>query len=142
MRTRIALGALGVAAIAVGVRILLTDRYIHHPLYVLVWLAGAVALHDGVLVPVVLGLGAALRPRGPLRAGLVTAACVTAIALPVLLAPRRANRTVLPLDYPRGLLLSLAAVAVLTGLAWAWSAARSRRRAAGRGGDGDGASDA
>ncbi len=127
MRARLLLGAVGVAGMGVGLSILLTDRFIHRPLDVVWWLAGAVVLHDGVLVPVVLALGALLRPRGVLRAGLITGGCVTVAALPVLFAPRTANPTVLPLDYPRGWLLVLAAVAALTLLALAWTASRSRR---------------
>lgn len=137
MKTRLLLGALGLAAMGVGLSVLLTDPFIHQPLYVLEWLAGAVVLHDGVLVPVVLGLGALLRPRGAARAGLLAGACVTAVALPVLFAPRTANPTVLPLDYPRDVLIVLAAIATLTALASGWTALRSRhRRRAARGGDG------
>lgn len=128
MKTRLVLGAIGVIIMGIGVRVLLTDRYIHHPLEVVWWLAAAVALHDGLLVPAVLAVGALLRPRGALRAGLVAGACVTAIALPVMLAPRHpANPTVLPLDYPRDWLVALAGVAVLTALAWTWTTVRARR---------------
>jgi hypothetical protein len=127
MKTRLLLGALGLASMGIGTSILLTDPYIRRPVTVVWWLAGAVALHDGLLVPLVLGIGALLRPRGALRAGLVTAACVTLVALPVLVAPPAANPTVRPLDYPRGLLVALAAVAVATAVAWGWTAARHRR---------------
>ncbi len=122
-------GTLGVAATAVGVRILLTDPHIHHPPRVAVWLVAALALHDGVLIPLLFGVGALLRPRGPARAGLVAAAALTAIALPVLLAPRHTNRTVLPLDYPRGLAIALAGVAAATLTTSAWTRWGPRRRA-------------
>jgi hypothetical protein len=129
MKTRLAAGALGLAGMGIGVRILLTDPYIRHPLDVVWWLAGAVLLHDGVLVPLTLAVGALLRPRGALRAGLIAATCLTALAVPLLLAPRpRANPTVLPLDYPRDWLIALGGVAVLTAAGWAWTAASRRRR--------------
>lgn len=131
MKARLVIGAVGTAAMGVGLSILLTDPYIHQPLDVVWWLAGAVVLHDGVLVPLVMALGAVLRPRGPLRAGLIAGACVTAVALPVLFAPGTSNPTVLPLDYPRDWLVVLAAVAVLTALAWGWTGWRSRRRRSG-----------
>jgi hypothetical protein len=136
MAVRWAAGAVGLTAIGTGVWILLTDPFIHRPLYVVWWLAGAVALHDGVLVPVTLAVGALLRPRGAPRAGLVAAACVTAIALPVLLAPHSPNPTVHPLDYPRDLLIALGGIAVVTALASAWRGPRSRGgdRSSGEGG--------
>ncbi|MFJ8310403.1 MULTISPECIES: hypothetical protein [unclassified Streptomyces] len=84
---------------------------------VLVWLAGAVVLHDGVIAPLVLGAGlltGGLKNRGLLRGTLLTAGCLTLVALPVLLRPLpTANSTVLPLDYVRGLLVCLAVVAAL-----------------------------
>jgi hypothetical protein len=84
---------------------------------VLVWLAGAVVLHDGVIAPLVLVAGlliSGLKNRGLLRGTLLTAGCLTLVALPVLLRPLpTANSTVLPLDYVRGLLVSLAVVAAL-----------------------------
>ncbi len=142
MRTRLAIGALGLAALGVGLSVLLTDPYVRDPLDVAWWLAGAVLLHDGVLVPVVLAAGAALRMRGrvrgALRGGLVTAGCVTAVALPALLRPGPvANPSVLPLDYGRGLLITLAAVAAATALVAARSWVRSRHEADAESGDED-----
>lgn len=130
---RLLLGAVGLAAMGIGVFILLTDPFVHRPLEVVKWLVGADLLHEAVVVPAVLALGALLRPRGALRAGLISAGCVTAVALPMLLAPRpHANPTVLPLDYPRDWLVTLGLIAVLTALA---SARRTRRKPAN--GDGD-----
>ncbi|PWI41514.1 hypothetical protein [Streptomyces sp. ICBB 8177] len=136
MRTwfvRGACGALGLAAIGVGLSVLLTDPYIRDPWDVVRWLVGAVLLHDGVLVPVTLGVGALLVPRdgprrGPLRAGLLTAACLTVVALPAILTPRpSANPTVLPLDYVRDWLVAVGVVAGATGVMAAVRALRRRR---------------
>lgn len=84
---------------------------------VLWWIVGAVVLHDGVVVPVTLAAGALLPPRllRSARGALIATACLTAVALPVLLRPGpRANASVLPSDYGRNLLIALGAVAVVT----------------------------
>jgi hypothetical protein len=125
---RFAAGAAGVAAMALGA-VFLTAPQVGKPLDVLWWLGGAVLLHDGVLVPVTLAVGAFLPPRlrRSARGALVTAACLTAVALPVLLRPGpRANASVLPLDYGRNLLIALGAVTALT---VAWHALRRLLRA-------------
>ncbi|MCM2425350.1 hypothetical protein [Streptomyces sp. RKAG337] len=134
MKARIALGAVGVAAMVLGAVQLFTNREVKAPVEVLFWLAGAIVLHDAVLTPVVLAVGAVLARwlpphiRRPVRAGLITAACLTAVALPFLLRPAAtSNPSVLPLDYPRNTLIVLGAVAVLTALAAGWAALRRFR---------------
>ncbi|GAA2438565.1 hypothetical protein ACFPFX_36385 [Streptomyces mauvecolor] len=125
---RTAVGAAGVALMAFGA-LLLWGQSTHWD--VLIWLAGAVVLHDGVIAPLVLGVGflvGGLKHRGLVRGALLAAGCLTLVALPVLLRPLpTANSSVLPLDYVRGLLISLAAVAVLAVLLgagrWAWGRA-------------------
>lgn len=103
------------------------------------WFAGAAILHDGVLVPAVLaaGLVTGLLParfRRVVRAALVVAACVTAVALPLVLGyGRRAEPSRLPLPYERNLLIvlgAIAAVAVCTAVA---RAVIGRRRIRGGG---------
>jgi hypothetical protein len=112
---RTALGAAGLALMAVGLYLLVTGGQFKD---VALWLAGAVVLHDLLVAPLVLAVGlllALLPARGLLRGALVTAGCLTVIALPVLLAPGTPrNPSVLPLDYPRNWLLTLAAVAAVT----------------------------
>ncbi|GAA1921475.1 hypothetical protein [Streptantibioticus ferralitis] len=143
MKIRLAVGAFGLTAMGIGLTILLTDPYVRDPIDVAQWLAGAVLLHDGALVPLVLAIGAALRGprwlRGPLRGGLIAAGCLTAVALPALVGPGTpaGNPTVLPLDYGRNWLIALGAVAAATAVVAAVSAVRarhtSRREAAGPG---------
>ncbi|MFD8078446.1 hypothetical protein ACFV3E_38030 [Streptomyces sp. NPDC059718] len=106
---------------------------------VLIWLGGAVVLHDVLIAPLVLLIGSVLvrgGGRGPLRGALLVAGAVTAVALPVALRPGKpANSSVLPLDYPRNWLLTLAAVTVVTALvlvARGVSRGRRPRRAVGR----------
>ncbi|WP_371655588.1 MULTISPECIES: hypothetical protein [unclassified Streptomyces] len=126
---RYAVGALGVATMGLGVSLV----WAQSPWDVAVWLVGAIVLHDGLIAPLVLlvGLGVmATRPgvRGPLRAALVTAGCLTAIALPVILRPGPYNNaTVLPLDYLRNWLVLLAVVVVGAGLVVAGKRVRKAR---------------
>ncbi|MEV6042994.1 hypothetical protein [Streptomyces xanthochromogenes] len=115
---RTVLGATGLALMALGA-VLLWGQATHWD--VAIWLAGAIVVHDGLVAPLVLGAGlvlGGLRNRGLLRGALLSAACLTLIALPLLLRPLpTANSSVLPLNYPRGLLISLAVVAAVAGLA-------------------------
>ncbi|MET7683454.1 hypothetical protein [Streptomyces sp. NPDC005423] len=119
MRTARLLAAVaGLALTGVGVSLLLDVRDLPG---VLLWLGGAVLLHDALIAPLVLLAGLVLvrgGGRGPVRAALTVAGALTAVALPVLLRPGpRANPSVLPLDYPRNWLLTLAAVAVAVAVA-------------------------
>jgi hypothetical protein len=122
---RVTAGAAGLALMGVGVSLLMDVRDLPG---VLLWLGGAVVLHDVVIAPMVLLIGPALvrgGVRGPVRAALVVAGALTTVALPVLLRPgRRANSSVLPLDYPRNWLVALVVVASVTAV---WLAVRKFR---------------
>ncbi|WP_411093367.1 hypothetical protein [Streptomyces sp. 049-1] len=91
---------------------------------ILVWLAAAIALHDGLLVPLVLVVGLLIvrfaRLSGALRGGLLCAACLTLVALPMMLRQgESANPTVLPHDYVTNWVVTIAATVVVTaGVAW------------------------
>ncbi|MEU7339564.1 hypothetical protein [Streptomyces sp. NPDC007074] len=110
--TRYLVGAAGVALLGEGGSLLLDVRDLTD---VLVWMGGAVVLHDALIAPLVLLAGPVLirgGVRGPVRGALVVAGALTVVALPVLLRPGRpANSSVLPLDYPRNLLIAWATVA-------------------------------
>ncbi|GAA1863406.1 hypothetical protein [Actinomadura bangladeshensis] len=99
------------------------------------WFAGPAVLHDAVLVPLVLAAGVATgrlpgRYRRIARAALVTAACVTAVALPLVLGyGRRADEpSRLPLPYGRNLAIVVAAIAALAAAAAAARFIAGRRR--------------
>ncbi|QNP75500.1 hypothetical protein IAG44_00440 [Streptomyces roseirectus] len=112
----------GVGFMAFGVYLLADLRELAD---VLVWLGAAVVLHDGVVVPLVLAVGAVVG-RGVVRGALVVAGAVTVVASPVLLRPgRTANPSVLPLDYGRNWVLAMVAVGVVAGV---WSGVRWLRR--------------
>jgi MFS family permease len=116
----------GLALLGFGVAGFLAEPYLDGQRWsVLFWGAGAIALHDGVWVPVLLLVGAVVarrvpaRVRGPVVVGLITAAALTAVGLPAVLreGQHNGNATLLPLAYLRNWLLLLAAVAVAVGCA-------------------------
>lgn len=113
---RLLLGGAGLLLIAIGGR-LLAD--LPDPLDVLVWLGGALVLHDGLIAPLVLAAGfavAAVPARGPVRGALLTAGVLVLVTLPLLLRPGTPpNPSALPLPYGRNLAVVLAAVAVAAG---------------------------
>ena len=102
------------------------------------WLVGALFLHDGVLAPATLLVGAALWRAGrPLpitvsriiTGGFVVAGVLTLFALPVIHREGvKKNSTLLFMDYRQHLWWLLLATALVTGLAAASAAYFSRRR--------------
>jgi hypothetical protein len=118
---RIGLGLAGIAAIGYGGWGVLTGGAATAWPVTAVWLLAGVLLHDLVLVPVVAAVGwlvtrlvpADIRPV--VRGGLVVAALVTVVALPVVSGRGDAdNPSSTPLDYPRNLAFVLVAVAATT----------------------------
>ncbi|MFF5928497.1 hypothetical protein [Streptomyces hydrogenans] len=112
---RYALGGLGVLLIGIGVRLVVAEP---DPAGVLLWLAGALVLHDGILAPLVLAVGLLLvgrRHRGTLRGALVVAGGLVLVTLPLLVRPGEPpNPSALPLPYGRNLAIVLAVVAAGT----------------------------
>lgn len=128
---RLALGALGLAALAWG--LLLVADLGPQVVDVLVWVVGGVLAHDAVLAPVVVGLGALLALVVPpwLRPSLVRLLVVlgplTLVAVPVLgrFGARPDNQTLLDRPYTTGWLV-IAAVAVLLTVVGALRARRAQ----------------
>jgi hypothetical protein len=131
MRTRVAIGTLGVLAGLYGGWLVLSRG--HDLLNLGVWLAAGVVLHDGVLALVLLAIGTVavrLLPRpakAPAVVGFVVLGSVTLLAVPVLgrFGARSDNPTLLDRDYTVGWLV-LAGL-VLVGVVTA-SLVGSRRR--------------
>ncbi|MFK0232655.1 hypothetical protein [Streptomyces vinaceus] len=129
MAYRYAVAGLGLVLMGLGGALLAQQP---SPWRIALWLAGAVVVHDGLVAPLVIAvaaLTAALgrRLRGVPRAALIVAGSVTAIALPPLLRPGgAANPTVVPLDYLRNWLLTMAAIALATAVHAATRAALPR----------------
>jgi hypothetical protein len=134
MRTRLALGSFGVLLGLFGAYQLLSLGLVNLRDTV-VWLAGGVLLHDGVLAfatIAVVGAGAVLLPprlRAPLAAAGLVLATVTVTAVPVLgrFGARPDNPTLLDRDYLLGWLLVAVVVGVATAAAVLLSARRSGR---------------
>lgn len=126
---RLLTGVIGLSLMGVGASLLLDVRDLPG---VLVWLGGAVVLHDVLIAPLVLLIGWVLvrgGVRGPVRGALLVAGALTAVALPVLLRPGKpANSSVLPLDYPRNWLFTMVAVATVTAFLLAVRRIRRSRR--------------
>lgn len=128
------LGVAGVLAVAFGLRGVFRGGVATDWPVTTVWLLAGPLLHDLVVFPAVAAVGwvvarvvpATVRPV--VRGGLLVAAAVTAVAIPVLTGkgdPR--NPSLTPLDYPRNYAVVLAAVAVVTA---ALAVRRHRRSAA------------
>jgi hypothetical protein len=118
---RIALGLVGMLAIGFGLRGILRGGVATDWPHTLVWLVAGPLLHDLVLFPAVAAAGWVLarvvpdQVRPVVRGGLVVAALVTAMAIPVLTGKGDpGNASLTPLDYRRNYLLVLAAIAVVT----------------------------
>jgi len=146
IRVRIILGALGVALLGVGGVFFLTDLTLGEIAGVVLWLAAAVVVHDGMLVPAVTVADRLLRRtarRLPpaivaiVESGLAVGVLLTAMVVPELVAQARGprNPTVVPGDYALRLGLLWVAIAVtigllslVVGLIVGWRARRSARR--------------
>lgn len=134
MRLRLALGALGVLLGLFGLFRLLTDIPIDDLVYVAIWLAGALLIHDGILSPFVVGVGYAIskvvppRARRYLQPAMVVGALVTVIALPLIYRegtlPK--NKAILRQNYGGNLTVLLGIIAAVTLGLYAIRVARDR----------------
>jgi hypothetical protein len=133
--TRIALGAAGVLLGLFGAYQLL-ELGVGNLVGTVVWLAGGVLLHDGVLAfatIAVLGVGAVLVPprlKAPLAAAFVVLGTVTLTAVPVLgrFGARADNPTLLDRHYLVGWLVFAVLVGVVTAASVLLQGRRSSRR--------------
>jgi hypothetical protein len=134
MKTRILLGAVGVAAGLFGALRLLQTGW-DNIVGAVVFLAGGVALHDGFLAPLTIAvtvLGTRLLPptlRARVTLGLAVLLTVTLSALPAILrlGARPDNATLLPRNYLVGWVVF--AVVVLVGTLLVDRVVHGRRRA-------------
>jgi hypothetical protein len=124
--------ALGGGLILLGFIGLVSNSGQTDPLSWALWFGGGVAVHDLLLVPVVLALGVpASRLRAPYRTALVVAGLVSIVALPVVLGlGRRAdNPSQLPLNYAADLAGVIAGIVLVAAVADGCARLRRRRRA-------------
>lgn len=133
-RWRLLLGTAGILLGLFGVFRLFTGVAPADLVVLGLWLVGAVALHDGFLAPVVVGVGAAIsrwvppRARRNLQGFLVSGALVTIIAIPLI--HRRdsqpMSKAILQQDYAAHLTLLLSVIAVVSLVAYAQRVVRDR----------------
>lgn len=135
MRTRVAIGVLGLLGGLYGAFLLLSRQELADWVEVGIWFAAGVVLHDVVLAPLVLVLGALVMRALPAAArpasvvGLVVLGSVTLLAVPVLggFGVKADNPTLFDRSYLGGwaVLAGLVVAAVVTA-----TVARSRRSGA------------
>ncbi len=133
---RVGLILLGAVGMAYGAWLLLSRQDLAQIVEVVIWLAAAVVIHDGILAPVVVGLGwfgGRFLPRAVARGAvtvLVLLGPAVLVAIPVLgrFGAIADNPTLLDRDYTRGLLI-FAALCVCAGVAVGVGQLRSRQRA-------------
>lgn len=132
---RIALAIAGIVAVLYGTgRILFS---VPPPILVVLgaWLVAAVLIQHGVVSPLVVAVGVALRRLVPDRArrflqvGLIVAALVTVVAIPLIArqGTQPAAKALLLQDYAANLTFLLGLVAGVTLVAYAVRVARDRR---------------
>ena len=132
--SRIVLAVVGVGVGTYGIFQLLTQLPWQTLVLLALWLIGALIIHDGLLSPAVIGVGAALRRYVPdrgrryLQFGLIMVAMVTVIAVPMIY---RANtqppaKALLLQDFGINLTVLLAAIGGGTLIAYAIRVARDR----------------
>jgi hypothetical protein len=136
---RVVCGALGLAGAAYGL-VRLIDLGLDNLRATVIWLAGGVLLHDGVLAPLTIGAGlvlAALWRRalstavpGAVLAGAIVLGTVTVLAVPVLgrFGARADNPTLLDRNYVLGWLLLATLTVAASGAAVAVARARGHRK--------------
>jgi hypothetical protein len=137
-RWRIALLLVGLALLAVGGVVLLQDVDQKRYLGILLWLAGALVVHDGIIAPVVFLVSIVLRKtRLPtvvvliVQGALAVGGIVSLLVLPEIVkkALGTLSSSILPQDYVAHLAVFWAALVVLAALAIAFYAVLFRHRA-------------
>lgn len=133
---RIFLAVAGIAVLTFGASRLLTKVPGMMLVWVAIWLVAALIIHDGIVSPLVLMIGFALRRFVPdrgrryLQAGLIMAAVVTVIALPLMYRrdSQPPSKALLLQNYPLNwaLLLGLIGAGVL--ILYAIRVARAKPR--------------
>jgi hypothetical protein len=133
---RLILAIVGVVAVLYGIGRILHSVPPAHLVLLGVWLIGLLLIQHGVVSPLVVTVGWALRRQVPdrgrrfLQAGLILAAMVTVVA--VWLIARRGTqppaKALLLQNYGGNLLLLLSLIAGVTLVAYAVRVARDRRR--------------
>ena len=133
---RIALGVAGALLLTFGVFRLVTELDAGDLFVLGVWLVAAIAIHDGLIAPITVGTGVALtfvpsRSRRYLQGGLVVAALITVIAVPLIgrQGTQPEAKAILLRDYSANLALLLAMTAAVAITLYALRVVREHRPA-------------
>jgi hypothetical protein len=127
-RWRIGLVVVGLLLLAIGGIVLVNDVSPKKYVGIVIWFAGALIVHDGIVSPLVFAFGLGLRRMGKripfavlalVQGAIVIALLVALIVVPEILKKKigSANPTILPLDYGPHLAVFFASLVVLTALA-------------------------
>jgi len=127
--------AAGLALLAYGVARLFLVVALGDLFLLLVWLVGAVAIHDGLLSPLVLAVGAALhrwvpdRGRRFVQLGMITGSMIIVIAIPMIYleGSQPPEKAILLQHYGVNLTVLLGVVAVVALALYAVRVARDGR---------------
>jgi hypothetical protein len=135
LKYRIALAVAGVLLLSFGLFRLVTELDTSDLFVLVLWLAAAVAIHDGVIAPTTVGTGVALtrvppRPRRYLQGGLIVGALITTIAVPLIRRQESqpASKAILLRDYTANLSVLLGMTAAVALLLYALRVLRDQRR--------------
>jgi hypothetical protein len=137
-RRRLVIGAAGVLLGLYGVFRLVTEIPNANLTVLALWLLAALVIHDGVVAPAVVAVGWAVahvvpaRARRYLQGGLVVAALVTVVAVPLIYregGTQPAVKAILRQDYGGNLTLLLGIIAAASLLLYAARVARETRPA-------------
>jgi hypothetical protein len=131
---RIVLAAAGILLVVFGAARLLTEIPVRNLLFLGAWLVAALAIHDGILSPAVVGAGWLLRRFVPdrgrryLQIALIMSGVVTVIALPMiyLQGSQPAVKAILLRDYTANLGLLVGLIGLVTLGLYAERVARDR----------------
>jgi len=131
---RVGLALAGIVLVLIGIGRLL--RYVPpgHLAWLGVWLIAALIIHEGVVSPVVVAIGAGLRRLVPdrgrryLQAALITAAVVSVIAVPLIIrqGSQPVSKAMLLQNYGANLTLVLGLIGAVTLILYAIRVARDR----------------
>ena len=131
---RIALAVAGLALLVFGASRLFTKVPLTNLVWLALWLVAAKIIHDGLLSPTIVAIGAMLRRAVPdrgrryLQAGLIMAAIVTVIAIPLIVRrnTQPPNKAMLLQEYAVNWGLLLGMIGGVTLILYAVRVARDR----------------
>ena len=131
---RVGLGIAGIVLVLIGISRLLTYVPPGHLAWLGVWLIAALIIHEGVLSPVVVAIGAGLRRLVPdrarryLQAALIMAAVVSVIAVPLIIrqGSQPVSKAMLLQNYGANLALLLGLIGAVILILYAIRVARDR----------------